>query len=110
MDKQAVLNITDEVEFTDNPFDAIYILEDGTMVSGKYVDGFRTEDHRVMELVSVFDRYSGEDFWLDLLEVKGMLLVEPETEIIYNRNGFNEKQGTIVSELLSNGYELRHFV
>lgn len=109
MRKEQLLAITTEIEFTDTIEEAIYILTDGTLVDGMFVDGDRTEEHRVMELISFYDRYDGNEFWLDLLEEKRMLIVEPETQIIYQRIGLTEEQVQPVARLQELGYELMHY-
>ena len=67
------------LQTTRNPHHAIYLLRDGTMISGFY-EGVRSEDHRCAEcLLDDTDRYDPQ-FWDKLFEATGMILLHPETE------------------------------
>ncbi|WJJ55389.1 hypothetical protein QB910_000145 [Dabrowskivirus KKP3916] len=37
-----------DVQLTDNPYEALYILDDGSMIWGEYYCGVRGQDHRVI--------------------------------------------------------------
>lgn len=75
------------VETTTELEEAIYILDDGQMISGMFYDGCRTEDHRIIEvLFDDIDRYSN-DFWELAHERTGMIQHVPETSfILYKEN------------------------
>lgn len=94
----------DGYEFTDNPDEAIYILRNGDMVRGFY-EGVRSEDHRMIE--SVFDdidRYT-TDFWKQMFNRTGLLMLIPESNQALTSTSVNltEEQKKILKKL---GYEL----
>ena len=75
------------VETTDNLAEAIYILSDGTLISGMFYDGMRTEDHRIIEILfSDIDRYT-PNFWSIAHERTGMIQHVPETSYILKTVG-----------------------
>ena len=75
------------VETTENLDEAIYILDDGTLISGMFYDGCRTEDHRIIEvLFDDIDRYT-EDFWKQAHERTGMIQHVPESGWILVKQG-----------------------
>lgn len=75
------------VETTEDLNEAIYILDDGRMISGMFYDGMRTEDHRIIEvLFDDIDRYT-EDFWQQAHERTGMIQHVPETSFILVKQG-----------------------
>ena len=47
-DEMESLFIDDGIELTDNLGQAIYLFNNGLMVSGEYCDGFRGTDHRTL--------------------------------------------------------------
>lgn len=75
------------VETTDNLAESIYILSDGTLISGMFYDGDRTEDHRIIEILfSDIDRYT-PNFWSIAHERSGMIQHVPETSYILKTVG-----------------------
>lgn len=75
------------VETTESLDEAIYILDDGTLISGMFFDGMRTEDHRIIEvLFDDIDRYT-KDFWEQAHERTGMIQHVPETSFILIKQG-----------------------
>lgn len=75
------------VETTDNLNEAIYILSDGTLISGMFYDGDRTEDHRIIEvLFNDIDRYTN-NFWQQAHERTRMIQHVPETSYILIKQG-----------------------
>lgn len=75
------------VETTENLEEAIYILDDGTLISGMFYDGCRTEDHRIIEvLFDDIDRYT-YDFWEQAHERTGMIQHVPESNWILIKQG-----------------------
>ena len=75
------------VETTDNLEEAIYILSDGTLISGMFFDGMRTEDHRIIEILfDDIDRNSN-NFWEQAHERTGMIQHVPETSFILIKQG-----------------------
>lgn len=86
--QQIIKMFEDEgVETTDNLHEAIYILSDGTLISGMFYDGYRTEDHRIIEvLFDDIDRYT-PNFWSIAHERTGMVQHVPETSYILKTVG-----------------------
>lgn len=74
--------ITEGIELTQLPDHAIYILPDGSLIDGCFYDNQRSEDHRLAESLSEFDRYDGNRFWLDLFNNLNMIMLVPETKTI----------------------------
>ena len=70
------------IETTIDINEAIYILSDGTLISGMFYDGDRTEDHRIIEILfDDINRYDN-DFWKLAHERTGMIQHVPETSYI----------------------------
>ena len=73
-----------EYQLTKDPQEALYILRDGSLISGNYEYGSRTEDHRMIEgLISEGkELYTGdpEKFWGALHAKTGLIRVVPETQ------------------------------
>ena len=89
------------IETTDNINEAIYILDDGTMINGMFYDGCRTEDHRVIEvLFDDIDRYT-PNFWSIAHERTGMIQHVPECNqlLINNANVLSDEQMKIVEQM-----------
>src|SRR5699024_316808 len=88
LNKQIIKIFEDEgIETTDNLAEAIYILTDGTLISGMFYDGMRTEDHRIIEIL--FDdiyRYT-PNFWSIAHERTGMIQHVPVTSYILKTVG-----------------------
>lgn len=86
--EEIVKKFADEgIETTENLEEAIYILDDGQMISGMFYDGMRTEDHRIIEvLFDDIDRYT-KDFWERVHERTGMIQHVPETSFILIKQG-----------------------
>src|SRR5699024_4535169 len=75
------------VETTDNLAEAIYILSDGTIISGMFYDGSRTEDHRIIEILfNDINRYT-PNFWSIAHERTGIIQHVPETSYILKTAG-----------------------
>ena len=78
---------TEGIETTDNLKEAIYILPDGTLISGMFYDGSRTEDHRIIEILfNDINRYT-PNFWHIAHERTGMIQHVPETSYILKTVG-----------------------
>ena len=69
--------INEGIELTQLPDHAIYILPDGSLIDGCFYDNDRSEDHRLAESLSEFDRYDGNRFWLDLFNNLNMIMSVP---------------------------------
>lgn len=92
------------LETTSNPYDAIWLLRDGTLISGVY-DSIRSEDHRCAEcLIDDYDRYD-PNFWEVLFDRTGMIALIPETHTAWlsPNQDITSKQQTILNKL---DYEL----
>lgn len=88
------------VELTSNIQEAIYIFDDGRMLSGMFFDGSRTEDHRVIEMLfDDIDRYS-KDFWETVVERTRVVQYVPETKMILlkGRQGVTKAQQDIIDK------------
>lgn len=93
--------IDEDIQFTNNLLEAIYILPDGSMIDGCFYDGVRSEDHRLLELISDYDRYDGDLFWLDILGTKNILMVVPETKtILYKNKNLTKQVVTLMNKLV----------
>lgn len=83
-----------------DPRHAIYLLRDGSMISG-FMEGVRSEDHRCAEcLLDDTDRYDPK-FWHKLLEATGMILLHPETDtamMLYGQH-ITPEQEAVLDEL-----------
>lgn len=88
LNKQIIKMFKDEgIETTDNIDEAIYILSDGTLISGMFFDGMRTEDHRIIEILfDNINRYT-PNFWSIAHERTGMIQHVPETSYILKTVG-----------------------
>ena len=92
--------LAEGLELTRNPHEAIFLLRDGSMISGFY-EGVRSEDHRCAEcLFDDTDRYDPH-FWDKLFESTGMVVLHPETEkaLIGRGQRLTEEQQAILDEL-----------
>lgn len=70
------------IELTSNIDEAIFIFDDGRMLSGMFYDGDRTEDHRIVELLfDDTDRYDAE-FWQKVVDRTKVVQYVPETQTI----------------------------
>src|SRR5699024_3981278 len=88
LNKKIIKIFEDEgIETTDNINEAIYILTDGTLISGMFYDDMRTEDHRIIEILfDDIDRYT-PNFWSIAHERTGMIQHVPETSYILKTVG-----------------------
>lgn len=78
-DEDIVEKFTDSgIELTTNPFEAIYLLRNGKLISGGFYDGVRGEDHRCVQcLFDDINRYS-PNFWEECMKRTGMVILIPE--------------------------------
>ena len=89
------------IETTDNLKEAIYILSDGTLISGMFYDGSRTEDHRIIEILfDDIDRYT-PNFWSIAHKRTGMIQHVPEcNQLLINKaNVLSDEQMKIVEQM-----------
>ena len=96
--------INEDIAFTQLPTHAIYILPDGSLIDGCFVMGSRTEDHRIAEALSEFNRYDGNRFWLDLFINLNMIMLVPEmkTILISKQQQITPKQSEQMTMLVQN--------
>lgn len=102
---------------TDNIDYALYILRDGTMISGADEFGTRVEDHRMIEcLISEGDNYFSKDggdesvkrFWDALHAKTSMVRVAPEAKV--GLISFDQKLTPQQEDILeSNDYEIERY-
>ncbi|KRL54011.1 hypothetical protein [Furfurilactobacillus rossiae] len=88
---------------TDDPSQAIYLLTDGSMISGSDPEEpmERSYDHRMIEGLPGIDlsRYDDE-FWAKTLDKTGMVLLTPETKMALTTDGqhLNSTQQKVLDE------------
>lgn len=93
--------------------EALYILRDGSFISGEYEYGYRTQDHKMMQdLISEGDGLytdSAEKFWGALQAKTEMIRVVPETNeaLIGVNQKLTPKQQEIID---SSGYQVDEYV
>ena len=89
------------IETTDNLSESIYILDNGTMISGMPCYGDRTEDHRIIEILfDDIDRYTN-NFWEIAHKRTGMIQHVPEcNQLLINKvNVLSDEQLKIVEKM-----------
>lgn len=97
------------VTITNKFKESIYILSDGTLVSGEFVDGDRTVDHRMIERFCKFTKYDGEKFWEEVMIDLGLIMIIPEySEILIHPNHIITKEQKRVIDLISD-YSIAEF-
>lgn len=95
-----------ELEFngyslTDNPYEAIYVMRNGNLISGDFDMGIRGTDHRMVECLVNTNRYK-DDLWDVVHNNLGLVRLVPETKIAL----INEKQElTQVQKSFINDYD-----
>jgi len=65
----------EEDTFTNNIDEAIFILNDGSLVSGEFYDGIRNLDHN-----SIKSRFEPETSWKQLHDTYNFIRLVPETK------------------------------
>lgn len=73
-----------DLQFTHDPADAIFLTKDGKLISGKSrynQERIRDVDHRVLEYLVDISRYS-RNFWKDAIDVSGFVMLVPENKQI----------------------------
>ena len=66
----------EEDTFTNNIDEAIFILNDGSLVSGEYYDGIRNLDHN-----SIKSRFEPKTSWKQLHDTYNFIRLVPETKM-----------------------------
>lgn len=84
---QIVSTIIEEgYNMTDNPYEAIYILTDGQLISGDFDYGSRGTDHRMIEIVTPINRYD-KNFWDYVHRELKLVMLVPETKVALIKKG-----------------------
>lgn len=73
--KNDLIDDEDEDTFTDNVDEAIFVLNDGSLVSGEFYDGIRNLDHN-----SIKSRFEPETSWKQLHDTYNFIRLVPETK------------------------------
>lgn len=102
-------------EMTDNLGEALYILRDGSMISGGYDMGIRGEDHNmIVDLISegVEKNKNSEgatNFWKALHQKTSLVRVVPETNsaLIATGQQLTAPQRHVIDEL---GYKVEEYI
>lgn len=102
-------------EMTDNLDEALYILRDGSMISGGYDMGIRGEDHNmIVDLISegVEKNKNSEganNFWKALHQKTNLVRVVPETNsaLIATGQQLTAPQRHVIDEL---GYKVEEYI
>lgn len=90
-----------DVHTTDNTNEAIYILEDGTLIDGQFEYGARCVDHReIFESVLNIDRYH-DNFWNEGFEQLNCIMLVPESQTIITHPNveITDAQQSVINEL-----------
>lgn len=74
--KNDLIDDDEEGTFTNNIDEAIFILSDGTLVSGEFYDGVRNLDHN-----SIKSRFEPEISWKQLHDTYKFIRLVPETRM-----------------------------
>lgn len=96
-----------EIAFTTNIDEAIYILEDGSLIDGVYDMGMRSEDHRCIEAGIDLNRYDS-NMWEVLHDTYKVVRLVPETRYALIKQG--QELNEIQIQLLSlTDYEIEEY-
>lgn len=93
---------------TDNPWNAIYVLPDGSMIDGDFDCGLRGTDHRMIECIFAgrINRYDPH-FWKKVFEATGAVMLVPESQEALipeeMKDSVTRWQWAVINEI---GYEL----
>lgn len=102
-------------EMTDNLDEALYILRDGSMISGGYDMGIRGEDHNmIVDLISEGaeknkNSEGATNFWKALHQKTSLVRVVPETNsaLIATGQQLTAPQRHVIDEL---GYKVEEYI
>lgn len=102
-------------QLTNDLDEALYILRDGSMISGMYDAGIRGDDHRMIEgLISEGkEMYQSDEatvnFWQKLHEKTSLVRVVPETKqaLIARGQSLTVKQREIINQL---NYQVQEYI
>lgn len=101
MTNQQIIENFEPCELTDNVWESIVILSDGTMLNGEFDCGIRGNDHDMF--LSLFEDSNVEN----ILNATGAVLMVPETQtyIIANGQTLTDVQKDLIAET---GYVLEN--
>lgn len=107
--------LDNDSQLTDNINEALYILRDGSMISGMYEYGIRGDDHRMIEgLISEGETMHQNDqatvdFWKALHQKTGLVRVVPETKqaLIAKGQKLTANQKEAIDEL---NYQVQEYI
>lgn len=71
-----------DLQFTQDPSDAIFLTKDGKLISGKSIynqEGIRDVDHQVLQYLVDISRYN-KNFWEDAIKLSGFVMLVPENK------------------------------
>lgn len=100
-------NVQEHIEdqgLTDNPFESIFILPDGSMIFGDYCDGMRGTDHQSIFYYFGINIYANinvpDNPWKTIHEVAGVMRVVGEAgyALIYKGQELTDEQQEIADE------------
>lgn len=93
---------SDGVQFTDHLHEAIWILEDGTMIDGEFECGYRGTDHNII-LDAEEDDYEGVHVNFNALRVV------PETMIVLVSTEQDWEDNEMIDWLIAEGFEIEEY-
>lgn len=107
--------LDNDSQLTDDINEALYILRDGSMISGMYEDGIRGDDHRMIEgLISEGETMHQNDqatvdFWKALHQKTSLVRVVPETKqaLIAKGQKLTANQKEVIDEL---NYQVQEYI
>lgn len=107
--------LDNDSQLTDNINEALYILRDGSMISGMYEYGIRGDDHRMIEeLISEGEAMYQSDqatvnFWKALHRKTSLIRVVPETKqaLIAKGQKLTASQKEAIDEL---NYQVQEYI
>lgn len=93
----------EDLEFTDEPTESLFILRDGSMVSGGYDSGIRGEDHNSLTTILEDQGISFQDpeIWAKIHDATGVVRVVPESDKVLVMEGqeLTAAQAAIIDDL-----------
>lgn len=104
-----------DISSTKNPLEAIYALRDGTMISGNFAYGVRSDDHRIITgLIKEGENFNRSykdqnKFWEQLQAKTSMIMLVPETKSALKAEGqsLTPMQKKIVE---GSGYKIENYI
>ena len=94
---------------TDNDYEAIYVMQDGTMIDGEWDCGYRGLDHNMIAFAVPYKRsLDYNKFWVYVHKDLGLLRVIPETDtcLAWVNQQLTDQQIDFIER---NGYKLERY-